>query len=156
MNAFLPHLARFSLLAAMAGTLLLAPFRSAAAPGGKPVRAALAASYGYEQLVILYPFDRSTVFDSDGEIDVHMIALSRREPPPGTRFELLLDGWPVQQDDDRFVLRNLSRGFHQLRARIVAADGATIADTQPTRFYNWHAPGQPHAADDTRAAQTKP
>ncbi|HEY0844388.1 MAG TPA: hypothetical protein VGE12_03425 [Noviherbaspirillum sp.] len=104
------------------------------------VRKALAHAYGYEQLAILYPGDRLTVFDNDGEIDVYVIAMPRDAIRPGDRVELLLDDWPVPASPDKaFILRNVAKGSHRLRARIVGTDGFPIAESRPVWFYKWHA-----------------
>lgn len=112
-------------------------------------RSALASSYGYEQLVILFPADRTTVFDNDGRIDVQLVTLNPDLPGEGNRFELLLDGRRIRGDGEgRFVLRNVRRGAHWLRARIVTPSGATVIDSLPVRFYKWH-PARANASGDS-------
>ncbi|WP_460843370.1 hypothetical protein [Noviherbaspirillum agri] len=111
------------------------------------VRHALAGSYGYGRLAIVYPGDRMTVFDDDGEIDVHVISMARRTARPGDRVELWLDGRPVSPEhDDSLILRDVAQGNHRLRARIVDADGRTLAESRTVRFFKWDAqPVQLHA-----------
>lgn len=120
--------------------LLLAALRPSGAWADSPMAEALAASYGQERLVILFPADRTTVFDNDGEIEVQWLALLPPDAHPGSRIELLLNGRRIASPDGQhFVLKNLKRGKHRLRARLVSARGATIIDSRPVRFYKWHA-----------------
>lgn len=120
--------------------LLLAALRPSDAWADRPMAEALVASYGHEKLVILFPADRTTVFDNDGEIQVQWLALLPAHAHPGSRIELLLNGRRIASPDGvHFVLKNLKRGKHRLRARLVSASGATIIDSRPVRFYKWHA-----------------
>ncbi|WP_420473756.1 hypothetical protein [Noviherbaspirillum sp. ST9] len=99
---------------------------------------ALADAYGYERLVILFPGDRTTVFDNDGEIDVHLLTLTNEHRAPGNRVELVLDGRRISPGKDReLALRNVAPGLHWLRARIVTANGTMLLDSRPVRFFKW-------------------
>lgn len=111
---------------------LLCPAPVLAEPNDSP----LADAYGFEQLVILFPGDRTTVFDNDGEIAVQLLTLTTQHRARGRRIELLLNGRRVARGQT-LVLRDVPPGMHRLRARIVAANGAVLVDSRPVRFFKW-------------------
>lgn len=142
-------------LRCLAGTtaLLLAALRPSGAWADSPMAEALAASYGHEKLVILFPADRTTVFDNDGEIQVQWLVLLPAHAHAGSRIELLLNGRRIASPDGvHFVLKNLRRGKHRLRARLVSAGGTTIIDSRPVRFYNWHSRKEQQASAGAKPA----
>lgn len=94
----------------------------------------------YQRFAITQPKDGVTVFSNPGHVDVRVAIEPAAELAAGERLVLLLDGQEVAQvRGQEIVLDNVNRGTHELRARIVDSDGATIAEAPPVTFHMWQA-----------------
>lgn len=95
--------------------------------------------YGGEvQIEILYPCDKSTVFDEDGKIQVEIAVLPSVKLSGGDQLELTLDGHQVlRRDGKQFVLEDLDHGPHYLRARMLDEHGHVVSHAEPVQFYTW-------------------
>jgi hypothetical protein len=93
---------------------------------------------GYD-LAIVEPADGLTVFDDGGDVAVRVSVVPGLEN--GDQVELLLDGLPVAPPGAsfEFPLSGVTRGEHQLQARIIDATG-NVGSISPSSTVNvWQA-----------------
>lgn len=91
-------------------------------------------------ITILSPAPEETVHDNAGRVPV-AVGLGEGVLEKGQRVRILLDGTPAGRDRARlnFVVRDVVRGEHTLRALLVDAEGNTLASSKPVTFYLWQA-----------------
>ena len=101
------------------GALLLAGTLAAAAP-----------------LRIVTPAPDETVHDNRGTVPVVVTGAA-----PGVLLQPVLDGEPAptRHRAPAFELHGVPRGSHQLRVRVVDAEGRTVAETATVRFHVFQA-----------------
>ncbi len=87
------------------------------------------------QVVIEHPKNNSTIRDNTGSIFI-----SGSIKPifkKGLSIQLYVDDIPFQkpQDHTRFSLKNIDRGEHQLKMKLLNNKGKVIASSEPITFY---------------------
>ena len=87
------------------------------------------------QVVINIPKDNSTIRDNTGSIYIQgsIKPIFKR----GLKIQLILDGELYQkpQTHTKFSLRNIDRGEHQIKMKLVNEKGKEIASSKPITFY---------------------
>jgi len=87
------------------------------------------------QAVINIPKDNSTIRDNTGSIYIQgsIKPIFKR----GLKIQLILDGKPYQkpQTHTKFSLRNIDRGEHQIKMKLLNEKGKEIALSKTTTFY---------------------
>jgi hypothetical protein len=97
--------------------------------------AAQADTAGYKRLAIRQPGDDATVRDNTGAVELEIDL--EPELQQGHRIAVLLDGRTIfdQLEITRVSLSNVDRGTHRLRVKVLDADGAEQAASEPVTFH---------------------
>jgi len=90
---------------------------------------------GYGQFEIVSPEEGQTFRNDNGELEVGILLQPALKP--GHKIQVLVDANPVQADvsSTQMVLRNLSRGTHQLQAQIIDEQGEVQAASKLINFH---------------------
>jgi len=102
------------------------PFRYEPPPGEPPPR--------YQAVTISSPQNDQSIRANAGNVSVSMSVTPglRR----GDRLVLLMDGKQVASGSSTSVsMKNVDRGTHTLRARVIGRDGKTLASSDPVTFH---------------------
>ena len=87
------------------------------------------------QVVINIPKDNSTIRDNTGSVYIQgsILPIFKR----GLKIQLILDGKPYQkpQNHTKFSLRNIDRGEHQIKMKLLNEKGKEIALSKAITFY---------------------
>ncbi len=116
---------------------LAAPVKEAASPGedAAGTNAEEQANKGYIQFEMMEPEQGMTIRSDEGEVAVGILL----QPPlqPGHKIHLYLDASPVKNNfiSTQLILRKVSRGTHQLEARIIDDQGETHANSPIVNFH---------------------
>ena len=93
------------------------------------------AAVAYKRVVIRRPSDDATVRDNTGAVELAV----ELDPTlqPGHRMSVIIDGRTIydQLEVDRVVLNDVDRGTHRLQVKVLDADGAEQAASQPVTFH---------------------
>ncbi|MCG7566690.1 DUF4124 domain-containing protein [Pseudoalteromonas sp. CnMc7-15] len=86
-------------------------------------------------VAITTPNQEETIRDNTGS--VHVTGQVSPRFMQGHRVQLMLDGKPYDkpQSSTVFVMRNVDRGAHQVRLRLVDGNGKQLATSEPVTFY---------------------
>ena len=87
------------------------------------------------QVVINQPENNITIRDNTGSV----LIIGSIKPifKSGLRVQLILDGQPYKkpQNHSRFSLRNIDRGEHQIKIKLLNGKGKVIASSNTITFY---------------------
>ncbi len=102
---------------------------------------------GYSQFEMMEPEDGITIRSDEGEVEVGILL----QPPlqTGHKIHLFVDASPVENKftSTQLKLRKVSRGTHQLVARVIDEQGETHATSPVVNFHMRRAP-RPGMADN--------
>ena len=109
------------------------PLQSLKRPGEQAPAGPAAVSY--REIVIRQPGDNATVRDNTGAVDLEV----ELDPAlqPGHRIAVILDGRTIfdQLEATRVSLSNVDRGTHEIQVKVLDADGAEQAASDPVTFH---------------------
>ncbi len=90
---------------------------------------------GYGQFEIVSPEEGQTFRNDEGELEVGMLLQPALKS--GHKIQVFVDANPVQADfsSTQMILRNLSRGTHQLQAKIIDDQGEVQATSKLINFH---------------------
>ncbi len=104
-------------------------------PGAKPGSSTSAVKKQKQiryTLNILSPEPEATIRSNQGNVTI-MVAAS---PQPTGRFQLILDGAPVQQNTSgAFALSEVNRGTHTFKIKLLDNKGKTLATSKQQTFF---------------------
>ena len=87
------------------------------------------------QVVITQPKNKATIRDNTGSLIIY--GTVKPIFKLGFSVQLYLDGQPYQTPKKQsiFSLRNIDRGEHQIKIKLLNNEGKIIASSEPTTFY---------------------
>ncbi|WJW75524.1 DUF4124 domain-containing protein [Thiohalobacter sp. IOR34] len=105
-------------------------------PSSQPAVKKPAAAPGYERLQILEPQNDATIRNDAGEFSVRLLLQPDLRRGLGHRVLVELDGKVYPLDSGlEYRFRNIDRGSHVLRARVVDGDGKELIASEPLTFH---------------------
>lgn len=95
----------------------------------------------YAVLQILQPRMDETIHSNLDTVEVRIHAMPPLRVSHGDRVRIILDGkaLPYTWTSTHFVLRDVYRGTHTLRAVIIDREGIPLIASNRIVFYQWHA-----------------
>lgn len=95
----------------------------------------------YAVLQIIQPRMDETIHSNLDEVEVRIHVVPPLRVSQGDRVRIILDGktLPHTWTSTRFLLRDVYRGTHTLRAVIIDREGVPLIASNRIVFYQWHA-----------------
>jgi hypothetical protein len=106
-------------------------------PTASPPPTQQTAFAGYQRIAILQPAQDETIWDSTGNIPVSVQLVPELQTARGHQIILEIDGDPIGegQTSPQFLLPNVDRGSHSIRALVLSAKGKRLKESSPITFH---------------------
>jgi hypothetical protein len=116
---------------------VLQPFTPAPALSNPPLQREPETEPFYTRLAITAPTDNEVIWDNEGTLEVAVSMQPALNPEEGDTLVLVMDDRPVVEatQGTRFVLDDVYRGTHVLKARIEGPDGRVLIASEPVTFH---------------------
>ncbi|RPI44328.1 MAG: hypothetical protein EHM59_13100 [Betaproteobacteria bacterium] len=109
-------------------------------PGVRAASAPTETQPAYVSVAIASPTPEHTIHDNTGTVPVQVEMEPALQSDRGHRISLSLDGRSVATlQSGAFVLNDVERGTHELRAAVVDAEGHELIASSAVTFHMWQA-----------------